>query len=66
MFSIRTPLIKNGIEFLKCNQIKETMTSVISNNPNLKYQKYGCRNIGIRKLGFVAMTQFLCVPHNCA
>ena len=39
------------------------MTSVNSNNLNLKYQMYtssGCRDIGIRKLGFVAKTQFLC------
>jgi len=38
------------------------MTSLISNNISLKYQRFtsfGCRNIGIRKLGFVAKTQFL-------
>ena len=38
------------------------MTSVILNNISLKYQRFtsfGCRNIGIRKLGFVAKTQFL-------
>ena len=38
------------------------MTSVNSNNPNLKYQRFtssGCRDIGIRKLEFVAKTQFL-------
>ena len=38
------------------------MTSVNSNNLNLKYQRFtssGCRDIGIRKLGFVAKTQFL-------
>ena len=38
------------------------MTSVNSNNLNLKYQRFtlsGCKDIGIRKLGFVAKTQFL-------
>ena len=38
------------------------MTSVNSNKLNLKYQRLtlsGCRDIGIRKLGFVAKTQFL-------
>ena len=35
------------------------MTSVNSNKLNLKYQRLtlsGCRDIGIRKLGFVAKT----------
>ena len=38
------------------------MTSVILNNLSLKYPRFtsfGCRNIGIRKLGFVAKTQLL-------
>ena len=38
------------------------MTSVNINKLNLKYQRLtlsGCRDIGIRKLGFVAKTQFL-------
>ena len=38
------------------------MTSVNSNNLNLKYQRFtssGCRDIGIRKLGFVAKTQLI-------
>ena len=38
------------------------MTSVISNNLNLKYQRFassGCTDIGIRILGFTAKTQFL-------
>ena len=38
------------------------MTYVISNNLNLKYQRFastGCTDIGIRKLGSAAKTQFL-------
>ena len=38
------------------------MTYVISNNLNLKYQGFastGCTDIGIRKLGSAAKTQFL-------
>ena len=49
------------------SKIFQTMTSVISNNPNLKNQRCtssGCRNIGIRKLGFMAKTQFLCHEEN--
>ena len=37
------------------------MTYVISNDLNLKYQRFtspGCTDIGIRKLGFAAKTQF--------
>ena len=40
------------------------MTSATSNNKSLKYQRFtsfGWRYIGIRKLGFVAKTQFLCL-----
>ena len=34
-----------------------------SNNLSLKYQRYtlsGCKEIGIRKFGFMAKNQFLC------
>ena len=38
------------------------MNTVISNNLSLKYQRFrasGTKDIGIRKFGFVAKTQFL-------
>ena len=38
------------------------MNYVRSSNPSLKYQRFtpsGCRDIGIRKFGIVAKTQFL-------
>ena len=38
------------------------MNSVISNNQSEKYKRFassGCRDIGIRKFGFLAKTQFL-------
>jgi len=43
--------------------IFQTMNSVKSNSLNLKYRRFapsGCKDIEIRKLGFVAKTQFLC------
>ncbi len=43
--------------------IFQTMISVGSNNLSLKYKKFtwfDIKDIGIRKLEFVAMTQFLC------
>ena len=43
-------------------QIFQTINSVISNNPSLKYERVkptGCRDIEIRKFEVVEKTQFL-------
>ena len=56
----------------KCRnpQIFQTMNSDGSNNHSLKYQRFtpsGFRDIGIRKLGFVAKTQFFSgCGHRCS
>jgi len=48
----------------KCRRplIFQTMSSGGSNNVSLKYERFassGCRDLGIKKLRFVAKTQFL-------
>ncbi len=56
-------IITNDLYF--CNPMSnnfQRMKSVRSNNQSLKYQRFtpsGFRDIGIRKLGFVAKTQLL-------
>ena len=57
-------LERNYVFITNSNLLIQNKNSVRSNNLGSKYQKFtpsGCRDLGIRKLKFVAKTQFLCL-----